>query len=600
MFNNRRNEKMSRKEYKMKGRKMSKKVAYTALTAVLMLASVGATAGLMSHGEVRADEAKETASNLTTNSLTTNLVDETVYVFLGTDGVVKKTISSDWTKNDLGADVYSKTEGKVNTPIEMKISYFLDGKEVKADEIRGRSGKVKIRYDYTNKDIVSGAYVPYAVISGAVLSNEHFSNVAVKNGRLVNDGARMMVVGWALPGMKEDLGVSLDIPDFVEIEADAKDFKMEMTATIATSKIFAEIDTSALDSIDSLSSQLNTLASSMEQLMAGSTQLRDGLTTLNNKTGVLADGVAQLKAGSLKLVDGTSNLSDGLSNALGGSKNIAAGLSSAYDGTKQLAEGATNAYGVAKKIDAGVDTMTESINGLANGFAKLNEGGRNTVLINGATEAFNTTLGSLETLPGFDGVSIANFGEKVAALEEMYSTNDNVKKALGLMRIYSGTVAYVSGVNQIAAGVADAPTKITELKKGTSGLAQGLATMSQKLPELSNGLGELSSGATSLSAGLTDAYSGSKELAAGMVSLDAGVSNLNSNVPALTDGVSKLADGSNRLTDGLSLFNSEGIQKLISLYNGDVKALVSRIQNMVNLAKNSKTKVKYIYRTEEI
>ncbi|MBQ3468052.1 hypothetical protein IJH19_00695 [Candidatus Saccharibacteria bacterium] len=534
----------------MKGRKMSKKVAYTALTAVLMLASVGATAGLMSHGEVRADEAKETASNLTTNSLATNLVDETVYVFLGTDGAVKKTISSDWTKNDLGADVYSKTEGKVNTPIEMKISYFLDGKEVKADEIRGRSGKVKIRYDYTNKDIVSGAYVPYAVISGAVLSNEHFSNVTVKNGRLVNDGARMTVVGWALPGMKEDLGVSLDIPDFVEIEADAKDFKMEMTATIATSKIFAEIDTSALNSIDSLSSQLNTLASSMEQLMAGSTQLRDGLTTLNNKTGILADGVAQLKAGSLKLADGSQSLSDGIYNALNGAKQLDVGVDKTIAGVSSLVENLN-------KLDANSATITTKLQ-----------------------TAIDTILAEFKKNPLLADVTVETFETKVkAAIEKLIALGDNdnasalktaAEKYGPQLQLYQGILVYVGNVSAIVKGAA--ATDLSELKVGSTGLVNGLAEI----------------------------YAGSQELAAGMVSLDAGVSNLNSNVPALTDGVSKLADGSNRLTDGLSLFNSEGIQKLISLYNGDVKALVSRIQNMVNLAKNSKTKVKYIYRTEEI
>ena len=85
-----------------------------------------------------------------------------------------------------------------------------------------------------------------------------------------------------------------------------------------------------------------------------------------------------------------------------------------------------------------------------------------------------------------------------------------------------------------------------------------------------------------------------------MATLDNGIDNLASNMPALQDGVSKLVNGSKSLSDGLSMFNEQGVQRLISLYNGNVRALVSRIQNIVSTARNADKKVKYIYRTEEI
>ncbi|MBQ9017228.1 hypothetical protein IJ103_03245 [Candidatus Saccharibacteria bacterium] len=523
-----------------------KKLIYGIITGGVV-AGGALLAVLSTAGTARADEANTPETGLSTvSTFSPSVVDETVYVFLNADGSVKKTISSDWTKNDLGVDTYTKTEGKVATPITIAISYYLDGKKVSADEIRGRSGHVKIRYDYTNTERVNGIYMPYAVLSGAVLSNEKFSNVSVANGRLLNDGARTAVVGITLPGMRENLGVAVDLPEYFEIEADVKDFKMEMTATIATSKIFAELDTSALDSVDSLSGSLNTLADSMVQLMDGSMALRDGLATLNSSTGILAEGVGQLRAGSLKLVDGTKDLEAG-----------------AY----QLLDGA-------KKLDTGVDQTIAGVTGLVDKLGELDE--NSATIINNIQGAINKILASFN----IENITVANFSEKIKETAKRLVAAGKAEEATKLQKaaeeygpqlmLYQGVLNYVNGSSAIAK--AAQKTDLSELKVGSTQIVNGLEQL----------------------------YSGSKELATGMASLDAGISNLSSNVPALTEGVAKLADGSNALSSGLSQFNEQGVQKLIALYNGDVKALVSRVKNMVSVAKNSNSNAKYIYRTPEI
>ena len=586
---------------------MRKKAIYGVVTGAILLAGVGAIIGLTSSNNARADEpATSASSKLTTNNgLTGQLIDETVYVFLGADGHVKKTISSDWTKNDLGADVYTKTEGNVSAPIEVKISYYLDGKKISADELRGRTGHVKIRYDYTNTERINGVYMPYAVISGMLLTNEKFTNISVKNGKLMNDGTRTTIVGLALPGMKENLGVNADIPEYVEVEADVKEFKMEMTATVATSKLFAELDVSALDSVEALSSQLNTLASSMAQLMDGSVKLSEGLSTLSNKSVALIDGVEKLRAGSLKLVSGASELSSGLGTAASGAKDLATGLASASEGGKTLASGVSDAYNGAQQIDAGVSQLSGSITELVNGFATLNADDANTKLISGATQLRDGTIKALKD-GGMTTITADNFETVLNGAIEQYAAAGQEAKVkelstyLAQLRVYDGAAKYIAGVGQIAAGAATAPEKLAPLKAGTTKLSEGLKQMNAKVPELSSGLEKLSNGANSLSDGITKAYNGSSELASGMATLDNGIDNLASNMPALQDGVSQLVNGSKSLSDGLSMFNEQGVQRLISLYNGNVRALVSRIQNIVSTARNADKKVKYIYRTEEI
>ena len=73
-----------------------------------------------------------------------------------------------------------------------------------------------------------------------ILSQDNFSNVKVTNGKVISDGSRNIVVGVALPGLSESIGLSdtedlddIDIPDYVEVEADTTNFKLDMTAAVA-------------------------------------------------------------------------------------------------------------------------------------------------------------------------------------------------------------------------------------------------------------------------------------------------------------------------------------------------------------------------------
>ena len=144
-------------------------------------------------------------------------------------------------------------------PVGVKISYKLDGKEMSPESLTGKSGKITIRFDYTNSAYemkkINGKeekiFVPFAMLTGMILDNDIFRNVEVTNGKLINDGMRSVVAGAAFPGLQDSLGLDkndLEIPEYIEITADVTDFKMGMTATIATNEIFNEIDTDKLDS----------------------------------------------------------------------------------------------------------------------------------------------------------------------------------------------------------------------------------------------------------------------------------------------------------------------------------------------------------------
>ncbi len=284
---------------------------------------------------------------------------EVLYVFTDSNGEINKIVVSDEMRKLIGNDIPADDENllgiKKNIPVQIKVSYELDGKEINASDLAGKDGHVKIRFDYENTErktsVVDGKkeqmYVPYVMITGMILENDVFSNVKVTNGKLIDDGDRTIIAGFALPGIQEDLKISedkLELPDYIEIEADAKQFSMMETMTVATNEIFGEMDSSKFNSLDGLKDSMDQMTDAMSQLMDGSDKLADGLNTLNEKTGELSKGIGQLSLGSSKLEKGASDLDAGAGQLLDGSAQLSTGLSTLASNNAALTGGAEQVF----------------------------------------------------------------------------------------------------------------------------------------------------------------------------------------------------------------------------------------------------------------
>lgn len=198
----------------------------------------------------------------------------------------------EWDAN--GGDIYYKGTGSTNLPVGVSITYELDGKAVSPTELAGKSGKLKIKINYINRqyseETVNGKkekiYVPFVMMTGMMLDNEKADNVTVTNGKVVNDGTHTFVVGFALPSMQDTLQLKSDeltIPSSVEITANVKDFELATTLTLATNDMFNDLDVDNLDSkAKELNDKLDELVSATDKLLDGTSQLYSGLTTLLN------------------------------------------------------------------------------------------------------------------------------------------------------------------------------------------------------------------------------------------------------------------------------------------------------------------------------
>lgn len=326
--------------------------------------------------------------------------DETVYIIADNTGKAQSTIVSDWLKNpdgkdtledvsDLkeitnvkgdetfeqkgnaltwkadGNDIYYQGTTTKEAPVTEKITYYLDGKEISPEDLAGKSGNVKIRFDYTNNEKTTAKIngkeeevcVPFVVVSGMVL-NDNFTNLEVTNGKVVSNGAGNMVVGVALPGLKDSLNVEesdfsedVTIPDYVEVTADVEDFSMDMTMSVVTSSSDLSVD-GALDLSD-LDDKIDDLTDAVDQLKDGSGELADGLDTLKNSMGEFSDGINSLQSGVAAYTDGAKTLADGIGTLKNQTSTLISGVGELKSSVNTLNNGM-------KTLDKAVSTkMTD-------------------------------------------------------------------------------------------------------------------------------------------------------------------------------------------------------------------------------------------------
>jgi len=314
-----------------------------------------------------------------------------------------------------GKDIYYQGTATEEPPVTQKVTYYLDGKEISPEDLAGKSGKVKIRFDYTNTtsytETVNGekqtVSVPFAAVTGLVLG-DGFENIEVTNGKAEVSDSSSVVLGYALPGLKDSLGIKdgdldgdVNIPEYMEMTADVKNFSMPaaMTFVVNASDYVSTdgIDTSDLDDmINDLKDASTQLQDGSKTLAEGTDTLADGLSTLQSKLGTFASGVGTLQSGLKAYTDGVSTLSGGL-NTLGNSTGaLVSGADKLNSGAGQLASGsATLKDGLksytdgASQLNAGINELGSKSGTLVSGVSKLSKG---TSALNAGVQELDKTL----------------------------------------------------------------------------------------------------------------------------------------------------------------------------------------------------------------
>lgn len=514
-----------------------------------------------------------------------------------------------------GKDIHYTGDYDGELPVKVKVSYYLNGTKVSADEIAGKKGNVKIRFDYDiNDSVKENGYSltrPYAIVSAVVLSNDNFTNVTVNNGKAVNDGNSTAVVGIALPEMSDNLQIDeLDIPDHVTINAKTTNFEIDGTYTVADSGFMNDVDTTKLDDA---TGQVDELESALDKLSDASKKLVDGSSKLAKGANKLADSSSQIEEGTETLKDGTESMKNGSKDLKAGTGNLKQGAGDLKTGVKDLSDGADKLVTGAKDLSAGTIQMkegTEALNSSVNGADGLaGDNGRVKKLSAGAArvdagikqmgETFAQTAKSISD--NLDGVNTENVnapssadvdGALETAIKAAAASGDqdtinalkNAKEKLGTYETnVNDTVSSVntdkqkiSAANQTAKAMYQSiesssnddlnklQESADELKAGTQDLDTDVNVGDTKVPSLSKAVAGLNSVAAQLDAGVngyTD-KDGKFHPGAllGLQSLQAGIKVDTKDKTSLVTGVNKLDAGANKLDAGTTKLANGAVQ----------------------------------------
>ena len=625
-----------------------------AATLVCSLAGVSALAAGKQKTDTASPAAAQTDSADTTPSSATG---ETVYVIANADGSAKKVIvSQKYDPDDPNAaqEAQSSLTDAQNVkddncwqgttdkplPVTMHITYTLDGKSASADALAGKSGHVTMRFDYENtqyetKTIAGKSqriYVPFAVLTGAILDSDNFRNVSVTNGKLVDDGDHTVVVGMAFPGLQENLALDtdkLEIPSYVEVSADVTDFSIETTLTVVTNSVFNDVDEDKLDkdALDELSDDLDKLTDAMEQLMDGSDELFDGLDTLLDKSHDLADGVGQLSSGLKKLDANSAQLNEGAKTVFNtlldtANKQLQANESLSEAGITIPALTISNYADVLNGVIAKLDP--DSVIAQAEAVARQQ--------VTAAVRAQEDTVRAAVTEQVRQNVSDnVTAAVKASVLEGVLKnqdmTRDQYEVADDTVKIAIGSAVdakmNTAEVQQNISATVSAQMASPEVKalidqnteQQISLLIEQNMNSETVRAQIDAATAQASAGAKQLLAlrqqldSYNTFYIGLQTYTAGVAEAAAGAVKLNKNMPDLIDGVKKLRDGSLELADGIKELNEEGIEKLIDAFDGDLTELSDRLQATIDVSRDYRSfigsgdsgdGVKFIFRTDAI
>ena len=510
-----------------------------------------------------------------------------------------------WNTND--TDVYYKGNTDKALPIDVKVTYALDGQEAALEDIIGKSGHLTVTVNLKNNETgtvnVNGKdrtiVTPLITAVGVILGGDA-ANVTAEHG-MIESAAKSSVAAFVtLPGVKDSLSGLLPdevdsiedyLQDTVTVEADVEDFTCPQvmvacatsTAALGTDNVFD------LSSINDLTDGINQLNDAMSQLMDGASQLVDGTSQLAGGVLALLDGANTLNNGAAALDDGLGQLTNGLDTLSANNAALNAGAQQVADGVLASANKTLKEGGL---IDE--DMTWSNYEAVIDNILTMND----KTLAAGRKKMVRTIW---EQEPSFKDSQL-----DLALYLSATKTNHDLEAALKLMQNFDASM--LTGALEMVTN-ADAKNTIHEELKYQIENSQDMADVRALKTSLSqiqffvSSVNQYTAGVQTAADGAHSAKDGSAQLAAGTKTLYDGVNTLNT-------GAGQLNDGAGQLNDGLNQFNEEGISKLTGALDQDqlhglktvLDEMTDRLNDYTSFAgapDDAESSVKFVYKTAE-
>lgn len=459
---------------------------------------------------------------------------------------------------NLGNDISYTATSNTNLPVTVKIHYYLDGQEVSASEIAGKSGHIKIHFEYINQTSYEEVHVPFTCVSIVMLDSNHFSNITVDHGKVSEADETSIVFGYAMPCLKQDLNLScyedidLNLPESVEIEADTDAFTLDFTETLISNGMFNEIEDADLDDLEEVSDNFMDLGEAGDSLTSGGTELKDVYSKVQEGINAYLDGIEQLTDGFKQLSDASQTINENTITLVNATK----GLSDAF--------GSIDTDALSESVITEIQTDMSTLQTLASSLQTISDG-----LINLET-TLNTILETKELTE-----------EEKQKIQEQF---DSMSQTICSVQEQFNTCLFGLEKKINSIDIDGIKTTFQQLKETTNQIAQGTNALSNGINGLNGGITQvqtLLNTATQNNVKIKDAMS---QLSTGFTAFQKGIESLN------TDGLQKLKEKGGvefgNLLERISLLKQADAS--YSSYTGLSNGQVGSVTFMIETVKVSK------------
>ena len=513
-----------------KNMKKMKTVAVALTIGVLTLmpfsASASKTETIYTNMDYSGNVKKTTISNhientkegeITDNSLLTNILNVN-----GSENFTQDDTHVTWYAK--GKDIFYTGETKQANPINIVTKYYLDGKETKAEDMIGKSGKVKIEISLINNSLLrtNNTFTPYVVALGTMMDSDTNKNITVTNGKVTDTGTRSMLLAISAPGLYEYTNINeFKNLNKVTINYETTDFEINDIYMVASPKILSELDLEIFDKLDKFSSSIDTLSSSMDALEEGAKKLSDGTSNLLTNTTVFNEKLKTASDALNKIANGTTKLTQGVDE-----------MYATLEDAKKIMEN--------KDITGSLANLKVLKASNENAIAKLT---------NPEAEAAYKT---------FKMNATETESEMITRLASLSLPEEKIKELVTVKSTYE--LKLLLTANNEA---------VKEMITNLEDLSKLMDTLTLKLEEVK----EMKTKVEYLNASLNEVSIGLTKLSEASSQINAGVKNLN--------------DGAIKVSDGTQALNAQGIKTLVN-YTNKIVTFGNKLEKLVNLSKSYK------------
>lgn len=513
-----------------KNMKNMKKIATVFAISTLSLIPFGANASktesIYTNMDYTGTVRKTTVSNHLENNKNGEVTDNTILTnILNVNGSENFTLYKETlTWYAQGKDIFYTGTTKKEQPLNIVTKYYLNDKETSANDMIGKSGKVKIEVTLLNNSLLrtNNTFTPFVVALGTMIDSDANKNITISNGKVTDTGTRNVLLAISAPGLYEYTNINeFKNLNKIVITYETTNFEINDIYMVASPKLLSELDFKIFDKLDELSTSINTLSTSMDELEKGAKDLSNGTSSLltntnafNEKLKTASDALNKIANGTVKLVDGVDEMLNTLTDAKAMMEN------------KDLNGSLANLKVLEQTNEATIALLTNETAEAAYQKFEMK-----------STETEDQMRKRLETLQ--------------LSKEEI----DSLVEAKKSCEIKALLVANNEAVKEMI-------TNLTEL----NGLLNTLTTKLEEVKEMKTKVEYLNSSLNEVSVGITKLYEASNQI---------------------SNGINTLNAGATKISLGTSQLNEQGIKTLVN-YTNRVVTYSNKFESIVNLSKSYK------------